>query len=189
MLNALPDSASRLLTVVETLTRLVVAAEPDDRVRVAAILVIANERLIAHVDQLSPEQRLRFERCQMMALINAGQSTKAVELAKRLSEQFPKDVEKQRELAEQLEPLSDPDALALVKQCWRRVEALSKPGSQEWLAARLAVLRTCLRLEQFDEARKLLQVTEVLYPDLGGESLRPQFESVQTKLLNKTRER
>jgi hypothetical protein len=55
---------------------------------------------------------------------------------------------------------------------------LLKPGSLEWLDARWHVIRCCRRLGEQAEADKLLKVTKLLYPDLGGEAMRTRFDEL-----------
>ena len=101
---------------------------------------------------------------------------------KRLASASLKDVEVQRAIAVQLSDTNDNDGLSLAQQCWRRVESLSPPGSPEWMTARLGALRATVKLKQTEEARKLLQVTKILYPDLGGEPFAGQFEALERDL-------
>ena len=51
----------------------------------------------------------------------------------------------------------------LARQCWRRVESLTKQGTPEWLNARLGVISTTVQLNELNEARKLLGITKALY--------------------------
>ena len=173
-------SAVQMLEIVKKLTGFVAAA--DERNRIASVLRIVIQQLDRRRDELSPEQGRLLDQCQTSVYAATGQIGKTVELVKRLSELSAKDVDKQRELAQLLSDMPDPEAISLVKQCWRRVESLTKPGSLEWLTARKEVLRASVRLDQFDDARKLLQVTKVLYPDLGGEPLKAQFEAIEREL-------
>ena len=52
----------------------------------------------------------------------------------------------------------------------------------EWLTARRSVIECSIRLEQFDEARKLMNVTRLLYPELGGSELKARFVELEKRL-------
>ena len=182
VLSTLSASPSKMLLVFGRLTQFVAATNPAERAPLATLQLSVAKRLIPLQDQLSPDEREQFDRCLATTYIAAGQFAKAVELVKKLANLSPKDINKQRELAQLLAEANDPDAQSLTRQCWRRVESLTKSGSVEWLSARLAVLRACVRLNQFEEGRKLLQVTRLLYPDLGGEILKTQFETIDEEL-------
>ena len=142
----------------------------------------AAERLIPVRDQLTAGERERLDLCLVRANIGAGEFAKAAEAVRRMADASAKDIEKQRELATLLAGVNNPEVLALAKQCWRRIESLAKPGSAEWLTARLEVLRACLGLGQLEEGRKLMQITRVLYPDFGGDVLRARFEAIEKEL-------
>ncbi len=175
-------SPAQMLDVVEKLTRFVGATSAAEQKRIASLQRLVIQRLDQRRDELSAEQCQLLDQCLISAYATSGEIGKTVELAKRLSEQFAKDADKQRELAQLLSEIPKPEAVSLLKQCWRRVESLTKPGSQEWLTARKEVLAACIRLGQLDEARKLIQLTKVLYPDLGGEPLKAQFEAIERDL-------
>jgi hypothetical protein len=62
------------------------------------------------------------------------------------------------------------------KGLWRRLEGVLKAGSPEWLDARWHVIRCCQKLGEQAEADKLLKVTKLLYPDLGGAAMKAKFD-------------
>ena len=181
-LNSLSASRVQMLAVVERLTRTIATTNPSERTRLASLQRAAAERLIPLRDQLTAGERERLDLCLVRANISAGEFAKAAEAVRRTAEGFAKDIENQRELATLLAGVNNPEVLALAKQCWRRIESLAKPGSAEWLTARLEVLRACLGLGQLEEGRKLMQITRVLYPDLGGDVLRARFEAIEKEL-------
>ena len=172
----------QMLDIVDKLTRFVTATTGEERNRISALQRIVVQQLDRRRDELSPEQSQLLDQCLVSVYAETGQIGKTLELVKRMSEKSAKDVDKQRELAQLLSVIPNPEALTLMKQCWRRVESLTKPGSLEWLTARKEVLRVSVRLDQLDDARKLLQVTKVLYPDLGGEPLKAQYEAIERDL-------
>ncbi len=181
-LNSLSTSHVQLLAVVERLTRTIAATNLSERTRLASLQRAAAERLISVRDQLTAGERERLDLCLIRANIGAGEFAKAVEVVRRMADASAKDIEKQQELATLLAGVNNPELLVLRKQCWRRIESLVKSGSAEWLTARLEVLRACLGLGQLEEGRKLMQITRVLYPDLGGDVLKARFEAIEKEL-------
>ena len=175
-------SPAQMLEIVEKLTWFIAATAAEERTSIASLQRLVIQQLDRRRDELSAEQGQLLDQCLISAYAATGEIGKTVELAKRLSEQSAKDPDKQRELAQLLSKIPKTEAISLTKQCWRRVESLTKPGSQEWLTARKEVLTACIRLEQFNEARKLIQLTKVLYPDLGGEPLKAHFEAIERDL-------
>ena len=65
--------------------------------------------------------------------------------------------------------------LSKAKSTWHKLESLEAPGSPPWLRARYHVAQCCFALKQYQESKKLLGVTRLLYPDLGGEKLQSKF--------------
>ena len=178
-------SPAQMLDVVDKLTWFLAATAADEQKRISSVLRLVIQQLDRRRDELSAEQCQLLDQYLIRAYAATGEIVKTVDLAKRLSEQFAKDADKQRELARLLSEIPKPEAVSLTKQCWRRVESLTKPGSLEWLTARKEVLTACIRLDQFDEAHKLIQLTKVLYPDLGGEPLKAQLEAIERDLQSR----
>ena len=181
-LDSLSASPAEMLAVLDRLTQFVATMRGEERVRLARLQFQLAERLSARREQLSTAEGELLDRSLTKAYALSGQFKKAAELAQRVAEHSLKDLGKQREIAKLFDDVENPEAQTLAKQCWRRVESLTKAGSAEWMTARLAVLKACVRLNQFEEGRKLMQVTRVLYPELGGEPLKKRFETVEKEL-------
>ncbi|MBC7821259.1 MAG: hypothetical protein IAG10_30600, partial [Planctomycetaceae bacterium] len=109
----------------------------------------------------------------------AGQPTKAVAVYQQLVEKSPRDAKLLRTAAELCESLSSTTGDQQAKTYWRRLEGVHKAGSPDWLDARWHVIHCCQRLGEQAEAAKLLKVTKLLYPDLGGDPLRAKFEELE----------
>ena len=171
-----------LFSILEGLNRFASTKQPAERAQIASLQLKAAEQLLTQRDQFSSTQRAQLDQNLASAYIATGQIPKAIEILKRLADNSAKDVEQQRQIAHQMSEIKDPDAITLSKQCWRRVESLTKAGTTEWMTARLEVIRACVQLRQLEEGRKLLQVTKVLYPDLGGESFKAPFDAVEREL-------
>ena len=159
----------------------------ETRDRIASLQLQVAERLATRRDELSSDDRELLDRCLTHAYVSAGRTAKAVEFGSQLAEHSAKDMDKQREIATLFADIAHADAQALSKQCWRRIESGTKAGSPEWLSARLGILKASIRLNQLDEARKLLQVTKVLYPELGGEPMKIQFDAIDKELQTSKR--
>jgi tetratricopeptide (TPR) repeat protein len=184
LLKSIAKTPSVLLSIMIAFDDFSSAQEPAERKRMAEWQSKVAEQLIPLQDQLNPAQRIQFDQALIRSYTTNGQTAKAVEIIQRLSEKVPKDTDQQRQFAQQLAESNDIDALTLAKKCWRRVESLAKPGSDEWMSARVNVLRISIRLKQTDEARKLLQVTKVLYPDPGA-PWNAQLQEISKELQSK----
>ncbi len=171
-----------LLAIVERLAPFVTSDDRQRRQQYAELQLHAIERLTEHRDSLSKAERESLDRCLGRAYLAGGQLKQAVELYERLAKEASKDAARQREIAMQFETIDNREGVMLARQCWRRVESLTKPGSPEWLTARLGHITTSRKLDRLDEARKLLVVTKVLYPALGGGELQSRFAEIERQL-------
>jgi len=62
---------------------------------------------------------------------------------------------------------------------WKRLESEHKSGSRGWFDARYQFIRSELDLGNPDKALKLIGVTKVLFPQLGGPDIQQRFQSLQ----------
>jgi len=67
---------------------------------------------------------------------------------------------------------------------WRELIAGSEEGSPIWFRAKLNLVTSLRRAGQMKQAREILQLVEVLHPELGGLPLRKQFRSEHQLLAN-----
>jgi tetratricopeptide (TPR) repeat protein len=66
---------------------------------------------------------------------------------------------------------------------WRALIEGSKEGTRLWFRAKLNLVTSLRRSGQPDQAREVLELVEVLYPELGGPALRQQFRSEHQILM------
>ena len=181
--NSLAAASPRdLLAIVERLAPFVASEDRQRRLQYVELQLRAAERLAEQRNSLTKPEQESLDRCFGRAYLASGQLTKAVELYGRLAADAPKDTARQRDIAVLLEAVNNRECLTLAKQCWRRVESTTKQGSTEWLLARLGVIASSSKLDQQEEARKLLDVTKLLYPTLGGSELKSRFAEVERQL-------
>ena len=171
-----------LLAIVERLAPFVASDDRQRRLQSVGLQLRAAERLAGQRASLTKPEQESLDRCFGRAYLASGQLAKAVELFGRLAADAPKDTARQRNIAMQLEAIDNRECQMLAKQCWRRIELSTKQGSPEWLLARLGVIATGSKLGQHEESRKLLDVTKLLYPELGGEELKSRFAEVERQL-------
>lgn len=171
-----PEAA---LAVLDGLSDIATAAQPERRATLGDLQLKAAEEVQKRRAELSPAGEQRLDDCLAQALVAAGRPLDAVRAYRRLLERAPQDRELLARAARGIAELGAPDAVREAKSLWRRLETLEARGSTAWLAARLEVARCCQQLGELDECRKLLAVTRVLYPDLGGPDLKPQFDQLE----------
>lgn len=153
----------------------------------AAVSIVREaDRLAESLDALAeatPRATLQQATVQQAtALADAGRDAEARELYQRLAAERPNDREVQTEYARLLQRSSAPTDLEEAARRWRRIESRSERGSDDWFEARLGRLESLTASGQIEDARKLLKLTRLLAPTLGGETMRPQFEAVAVRL-------
>jgi hypothetical protein len=118
-------------------------------------------------DELSPEEWSRFARGQARLCASAKQLAEAREWYQQAIEGAPLNSAERREFALFLLELPDaPSRQAGVDLLTRREKGL-KPGTEEWLDARLELARGLTRVDRTEEASRLLRKTQLLFPGAG----------------------
>lgn len=116
-----------------------------------------------------------------VALLAAGRQAEALKLYEELADQRPHDRDVQVAYAKLLNE-GDGSAQETALAIWRRLEARSGRSTPAWFEARLGRLRMLVRLGRRDEAAKLLELTRLLTPSLGGAESAAGFEAVGQSL-------
>lgn len=171
-----------VLEVLDGLCEVAGAVRAERRSALAQVQLEAAEELLRRKVDLDETGQRRLDECLAQAFAALGRPNDAARAYRRLLERSPDDRQLLATAAEGLTATGLPQALREAKSLWRRLEALEKPGSRAWLTARLQVARTAHQLGEYEECRKLLRVTRLLYPELGGEELRARFDQLEAAL-------
>jgi hypothetical protein len=174
-----------LLVIVDRLAPFVASPNRQRQIQYATLQLRAVEQLSQHRSSLSAQEQDQLDQSVGRALLASGQITKALEIYERQATAAAKDASRQREIATLLSGFEPRECAVLAKQCWRRAESLTKQGSAEWLTARLGVISTGIQLNEIAESKKLMSLTKILYPDLGGPDLKSRFEAADRQLQGK----
>nr|MDQ3332912.1 hypothetical protein [Planctomycetota bacterium] len=111
-----------------------------------------------------------------------GRSEAASERFASALDRRPNDRALLMQAAASLAASGDPSAIEQARDYWRRLESLEAAGSDAWFKARLNVIETSLTLGDVAEARKLLSVTRLLHPHLGGSETKAAYDAIQRRL-------
>ncbi|MBS0203940.1 MAG: hypothetical protein JSS49_13630 [Planctomycetes bacterium] len=183
LIDSLASAAPRdLLVIVERLAPFVASESGQMRIQYVALQLRAVELLARHRSALSGEEQDQLDQSVARVYLASGQLSKAVEIYERQATAAAQDINRQREIAILLADLEPRECTVLARKCWHRVESLTKRGSPEWLTARLGVIQTGIQLDELAESKKLLILTKILYPELGGEDLKARFQAAEKKL-------
>ena len=170
-----------LLSLLDGLNAVAARSDIGTQRFVAELQLRASQSMADSPSKLTEPQRVRMWRARAEAFAATGQPSKAVAVYQQLVEKSPRDPKLLRTAAELFESLNSNAGNQQAKTAWRKLEGLLKAGSVEWLDARWHVIRCCRKVAENAEANKLLKVTKLLYPDLGGDAMRAKFEDLQDR--------
>lgn len=176
------DSPEQVLAVLDGLMLVAHSANATTQRQLGSLQLLAAEILVSRQPDLTPAQRCRLDLCRAQAFAAIGQTSKAIGIYERLARETPGDEQLLRTLTGLLTESETPDHLRLAEANWRKLEGAEKPGSRAWLTARYHVALCSFRLREFDECEKLLRITRLLYPDLGGGELHTHFARLEQDL-------
>lgn len=186
LIDSLAQASPRdLMVIVERLAPFVASPNRQRQVQYVTLQLHAIELLLPHRKALDREELDRLEQFHARAYLTTGDTPKALEIYERQATAAEKDVNRQLEIAALLAELPSKDCTVLARQCWQRAEKLSKQGTSPWFTARAGVIDTAIRLNEVADAKKLLAVTKLLYPELGGPVMQDRFAELERKLRTK----
>jgi len=177
---------AEVLDVLDGLTVVAEAADAPTQRELGELQLRAAGEIAGRRKALDAAESQKLDRCLAQAYLATGQPTRAIEVYEALLDSHPRDRELLRTVARLLSECGTAPCVEKSLVYWRRIVAQEKQGSPEWLAGSYSVAWCCLQLKQYEECGKILGVTRVLYPDLGGPELRAKFEALQ-RALDKAR--
>jgi hypothetical protein len=171
-------SLDGILAVLERLDALAATATDQQELELAQLEIHLVRQLEKRQAELNESQVRRFETLQAAALVRAGYFGDALKQYKQLVEKYPRDGTLHEAHAALLARATDTPSQRVALAKWREVESKTKPGESRWFRARLAQAELLIKLNDKPAAAKLIQLTTVLQPKLGGAEMKTKFESL-----------
>jgi len=176
------DDLAGLLPSIRALDRL--AGETDGdlvRKRTGALIRVLLDRWADPIDRSPPEDRDEVRLRQARALLFSGDPVGARRAIARWGGPTGKfdDPEVIRDLGDTYVRL---EAYALAVDVERLRASKVVAGSLAWFDARYCLALALYRSDRVKEARKVIDATTILHPDLGGGEIRARFERLGQKL-------
>ncbi len=106
-----------------------------------------------------------IERGRVQTLATRGDRQQALTLYRKLVEDSPEDAKLLETYAKLLATGTEPSELREALRQWHRLETKSKPGGPRWKRGRRARLELLEQLGEGGQAKKLRQLTEILYSE------------------------
>lgn len=136
------------------------------------------ERLGRERHRFDAAARFKLDRAEARALARAGRTDDALAAFNRLKAQRPDDVTLLEAHGELLMSLDRPETYEAAGAIWRELESKVPPESQPWFRARYNLALSYYKLGDLARCHKLVGVTRVLHPELGGAELKQRFDAL-----------
>lgn len=175
------SSPSELLAIIDGLSKLVAQAQTEPQHNLGELQLRVALNLKSQRDKLDPEDQQRLDRCVAEAYVAAGRYEQAIEPFKEQLKARPQDVTLLMGLAQLLMKFGKRDRTEEAQAIWKQIESRYKSGTAGWFEARYQFARCELELGNPEKALKLIGVTRVLFPQLGGAETSRKFQDLQTE--------
>ncbi|MFV0442666.1 MAG: hypothetical protein ACK5Q5_03740 [Planctomycetaceae bacterium] len=171
-----------LLSLLEGLSKLTADIPADQRQQLAELQLDAAREMQIRRNELSPAQQQQLDAAVAEAYLASGNVLNAVTFYDKLLEQKPQDRERLQTAAGLHQQIGDAAHLQTARKYWQRLEGLSPKGTPDWFESRLHTAECLAAQGEGETARKLVQVTRLVYPDLGGPALQAAFGRVEDRI-------
>ena len=180
------SSPSELLSIIDGLSKLVAQAQDKPQLNLGELQLRAALNLKSQRGQLDPGDQQRLDRCIAEAYVAAGRYEQAIEPFRELLKARPNDPGLTTSFAQLLMKFGQRGRTEEAQALWKRLENQQKSGSPGWFEARYQVARCELELGHPDKALKLIGVTKILFPQLGGTETQQRFLALQAACQQRT---
>lgn len=175
-------SPADLLSVIGGLS----AVAPDSEPRLVRDLAELEYTLAVQLDErrneLAQADRRQLDLSIGRCLMLTGRSAVGIERIRRLLSENTRDLALHETLGESLLEWNMPESIELAVELFRKLTKLRKPGSNEWLRARLMHCRALAAQGANEDCLKLVSVTKLLYPQLAGTVTGREFDALETQV-------
>jgi tetratricopeptide (TPR) repeat protein len=168
-----------LLGILDGIARLAADAGADVRVDLAGLQLRTVELLQPRRAELTPSQLHNLDRIAAEALVNIGQVDEALRAYTKLALALPNNGDVQEGYARLLAAQPDRVSLEIGLTKWRELAKRTPEGTDRWFRAKYAVARLHLRMNDKQKALKMIQLLELLHPELGGPRMKARFDQLR----------
>jgi len=176
------NNPEELLSILSNLTTLTSQLDLENVQELGTLQRMTVNELETQRAQLSPEQQRLLDRASLQASIAMKDWSGAIRTLEDLRKTSPRDKTLLHDLIEVLQKRGTPSDLQQMKTCWIELEQLEAKGSVPWLEARLQIAEIQFHTGDVAAAKKILGVTQALYPNMGTPSLKQQADALWKQL-------
>ena len=171
-------SADQLLALAGEIQRAATTSDGAQAKAMAGLQLDVVRLLKSQNANLSPQQRTMVMRREAEALSGIGRRDEALRLFASIAGGSPNDGALQEAYAELLLDSDDKPQIQAALERWRAIDKRSRPGTARWLRAKYALASAHLKLGNSAQAKKIIALTRVLAPDLGGAEMQAKFDAL-----------
>jgi len=171
-----------LLSVLNGISQINLDLTPAVRRELGMLQLKSAEKLVTRRSELKPQQANRLDLCLAEAYLAIDQPIRALEYYQALLKQSPNDTSLIKQVALLLERCGTKQCLQQASKKWQTLIATKKPGTLAWLDIRLHIIQTAFGSGNEAEAKKLLGVTKLLYPELGNAEMKSRYREAEARI-------
>ena len=177
-----PDSrsADELMSIIASINKTSVG-NPQAKLQSAELRLRVGEAALRKAKDLSAKKRLELRTWMVRTYLDHGKSSEALTQATSVINST-RDRATLSKVAAEIQTIRGKDGQTLARKGWKKLETSSQAGSAEWLNARLHVAECTFALGQAKECRKLIELTRLLYPELGNSQIKSAFIRLEAQL-------
>ena len=183
--KAISQGPDQLLVLLDGLSAATAGQSVALQTSLGQLQLDAVRRSRIDVTRLPAEQRVPFLLRIAEASELAGKLPQAADTYARLIRERPNDLAVRRNLARLRSTLPGQANQQRAKEHWKKIEAKYKAGSNDWMEARVEIIRCHVQLGEDELAKKLLTVTQLLYRKSGTAETRQRLAAVAKQLKQK----
>ncbi len=172
---------AQLLGTLDGLARAGRQATPDVRRELAALQLQTIALIQSRWNDLDPKQQRRVGRLHAQALADAGRTADALAAYAELAQSQPDDAAIQESYAALLSEQTDATSQRLALARWRAIEKRTPPNTERWYLAKYEIAQLHLRQGRADQAAKMIDLLELLHPELGGPAMKARFHALRAR--------
>ncbi len=168
------DSPEVQLEILVGIDQIARQMPPEQKSQLAGVQVQLAEAIAPYEQRLGEAQRRAWKLSWARALAALGQADQALAHFQDVIELAP-DEEVLEDCAALLAQRGDHQSLEAALPIWRQLEQTATSGSPRWFRAKYQMALAHHSLGAPERAAKIIRVTQVLHPELGGPEQREQF--------------
>ncbi len=172
---------AQLLGTLDGLARAGRRAAPDVRRELAELQLQTIALIQSRWNDLHAGQQHRVGRLHAQALADAGRAAEALATYAELARAHPDDAAIQESYAALLSEQSDAESQRLALARWRTIEKRTPPNTEPWYRAKYEIAQLHLRQGRADQAAKMIDLLELLHPEMGGPAMKARFHSLRAR--------